>query len=261
MSSLQSRKNKPILFGFFLSLTLQIEGCSFRELKVETGFSTAVSTLVQEKCVRCHSGSSAAGGLYDVLDSDSLVANGYISLGDAAGSLFYQKLTEAVPYGDRMPKGGPYLTATEISLVGNWIDSQPVEVSPEVDTELLSDYPEVSFSRDIVPILTSPLTDGARTNTRACVGCHNASSIATPYYMADEFGELSHSLVVQNGTHLRVIPGDPLNSWLCQKVKKYRYAGFTGQRMPNDTNANPVKLTTEQVNQVCHWIKQGALNN
>ena len=239
-------------------LTSLFGACSIYELKVDTGFSDPVVEIVQNKCVKCHSGSGASAGLYYILDSDSLIANGYIVPGSSSDSLFYQKLTSAPPYGNRMPKDGNYLSASELETIASWIDSQEASESIDDNSEILAEFRTVSFSQDIVPLLSSPLSDGTNTNGAACINCHYSGYQSNFYVMSPDEATVDYNSVVSNGAHDRVVPGSPETSWLCQKVKEHRSSTYTGQRMPKD---NSVKMTNDQVNQICHWIKQGALNN
>ena len=55
---------------------------------------------------------------------------------------------------------------------------------------------------------------------------------------------------------VRVIPGDPDNSYLIQKLEGA--AGIVGQRMPRTTGPF---LTEGQVSIIRRWIDQGAQNN
>ena len=55
---------------------------------------------------------------------------------------------------------------------------------------------------------------------------------------------------------IRVIPGDPENSYLIQKVEGR--AGIVGNRMPNN---GPPYLTDGQIRIIKRWIEIGAPNN
>jgi hypothetical protein len=55
---------------------------------------------------------------------------------------------------------------------------------------------------------------------------------------------------------IRVIPGDPTNSYLVQKL--LGSPGIVGLRMPR---SGPPYLTDAQISQIQAWIAAGALNN
>ena len=257
---------KAAHFKLFITLlpliAISLADCSFREVKVDTGFSPTVSQILVDKCIQCHSSQNASAGLYYILDSNALISNGYINPGNASGSLLYQKLLANPPYGARMPKSGSYLTDQELLEVKNWINSQTSTVSAGSDTEVAETYRTVSFSTDIAPILTTPLSDGTQTNAKSCIQCHNSTDQAGDYVMSLNGTSVDYTSVLNTGNR-QVIAGNYVTSWLCQKVKANRTSQISGLRMPHNSVAsvNPVKLTSDQVNQVCHWIKQGAVNN
>lgn len=92
--------------------------------KVGTGisFQNAISPTLQTYCVGCHGGS---GGFF-VTSVTSITSSGNhgpnVLPGDGANSNMVKKLTATPPFGDRMPQGGPYMSAEFIDTLRMWID-------------------------------------------------------------------------------------------------------------------------------------------
>lgn len=112
--------------------------------------------------------------------------------------------------------------------------------------------PEVSFSRDIVPMFVE-----------SCTSCHtgaapregSANLNLEPQFA---YGDLVRVLSGQVPTMARVMPNDPDNSYLLHKLMgTHADVGGRGQRMPR--GADP--WTEEQIELVRLWILQGAPNN
>ena len=103
-------------------------GCNDFELKDAPGFakdadSTAAAKLIIEKCTSCHANGKSENGFGFVDKPDLMVKNGYITPGDHAKSLIYKKISSTPPYGNRMPKGGPYMSDSELATIATWIDN------------------------------------------------------------------------------------------------------------------------------------------
>ena len=94
----------------------------------------------------------------------------------------------------------------------------------------------------------------------ACTGCHNAQNarFAANLNLADEssYGQLVNIASSNKPGAIRVIPGDPENSYLIHKVEGR--PGIVGQRMPR---TNGPFLTDGQISIIKRWIEEGALNN
>ena len=103
--------------------TLTWNSCSDMTIKSVPGFSPEVADIIIKKCTPCHAGGKSEKGFGYVDKPALLIANGYITPGDSAGSLLYKKVSATPPYGDRMPKGGPYLNDAQLAIVANWIDT------------------------------------------------------------------------------------------------------------------------------------------
>ena len=98
------------------------------------------------------------------------------------------------------------------------------------------------------------------TGRAACTGCHNAQNarFAANLNLADgsAFSQLVNVASQNKAGAIRVIPGDPNNSYLIQKIEGA--PGIVGQRMPR---TNGPFLTPNQIAIIRRWIEQGAQNN
>ncbi len=91
-----------------------------------------------------------------------------------------------------------------------------------------------------------------------CTGCHGGSAPSAG--MSLEPGQAYASLVNhasgEKPSLMRVLPGDPENSYLVQKLRGD--AGIVGLRMPRN---GPPYLTDAEIELVKQWIQAGAQNN
>jgi hypothetical protein len=96
--------------------------------------------------------------------------------------------------------------------------------------------------------------------TPVCTTCHSANGQSPAAGLNLSAGAAWASLVNVGSSGkpgaIRVIPGDPNNSYLVQKLEGA--AGIVGLRMPRN---GPPYLTDAQVALVRGWIAAGALNN
>ena len=95
----------------------------------------------------------------------------------------------------------------------------------------------------------------------ACTGCHTSVG-RTPSAGLDLSGASAHAQLVNAASNgkpgaVRVIPGDPENSYLIHKIDGR--PGIVGLRMPRGTTG-PF-LTDGQVRVIKRWIEIGAPNN
>lgn len=98
------------------------------------------------------------------------------------------------------------------------------------------------------------------TGRAACTTCHNAQGarFAANMNLADAsaYSQLVNIASTQKPGAIRVIPGDPDNSYLIHKIEGA--PGIVGQRMPR---TNGPFLTAGQILIIRTWIRQGAQNN
>ena len=91
----------------------------------EVSFAKDIQPILTQTCMPCHAGGKDAKGSYDLTSYAGGTGNGSDStpnviLGNADSSLFYLRLTGAVP--PQMPKGRPPLNADQLTAVRRWID-------------------------------------------------------------------------------------------------------------------------------------------
>lgn len=91
-----------------------------------------------------------------------------------------------------------------------------------------------------------------------CTSCHGGPGGQEGLNLAagSAHGSLVNVASAQKPGAIRVIPGDPDNSYLVQKLRGD--AGIVGLRMPRN---GPPFLSDDQINLVRQWIQQGAPNN
>jgi hypothetical protein len=98
------------------------------------------------------------------------------------------------------------------------------------------------------------------TGRAACSSCHNAQGarFAANLNLADgsAYAQLVNVASTGKPGAIRVVPGDPDNSYLIHKIEGT--PGIVGQRMPR---TNGPFLTEGQVLIIRTWIRQGAQNN
>jgi hypothetical protein len=96
------------------------------------------------------------------------------------------------------------------------------------------------------------------TGRAACTTCHNATRLAANLNLADgsAYSQLVNVASTGKPGAVRVIPGDPDNSYLIHKIEGA--PGIVGQRMPR---TNGPFLTDGQILIIRTWIRQGAQNN
>jgi hypothetical protein len=91
----------------------------------------------------------------------------------------------------------------------------------------------------------------------ACVTCHATPARGGLSLAADvSYNNLVNRASSNKPGATRVIPGDPDNSYLIQKLEGA--AGIVGVRMPQN---GPPYLTPGQIQIIRRWIEQGAPNN
>ena len=95
----------------------------------------------------------------------------------------------------------------------------------------------------------------------ACTNCHTTAGGRVPPAGMDLGSANAHAQLVNVASNakagaIRVIPGDPENSYLIHKLEGG--ATIAGLRMPR---SGPPYLTAGQIRVIKRWIELGALNN
>lgn len=207
---------------------------------------TEVQSLLQERCVVCHSGEFAPLGLrldsYDGLMSGS--ENGaVVDPGAVEASALYHRITgEAEP---RMPLDGPpFLNEAEITMIADWIAAG-------------AKGPDKPEPAPVIP-LSDPRADGqilysevAPFFGRSCIKCHSDNGILA----APPEGLLldSYAAILAGGDRIAVIPGDAQASEIVRRIE-----GLASPRMPFD---GPPWLDDDAIALIRDWVDGGALSD
>ena len=176
---------------------------------------------------------------------DSPVLN--VTPGDPDDSFLIDKITEpplagSVGAGSPMPFQPPRLTEPELTSLENWITAGATQ-SPQ-------------FLAEVLPIIGNngrfagaPRTDGK------CLFCHYENA-PNPPDLTDPFGPngLINVPVKYRSGAVRVVPGNPVASFLMTKVAAETASSEYGAPMPRRYN----RLTDSQVDRVRQWIEEGA---
>jgi hypothetical protein len=99
-------------------------------------------------------------------------------------------------------------------------------------------------------------TDSA--GRRACTACHTGAQPSAGLNLSDatSYASLVNVPSRNKPGAIRVVPGDPTNSYLIQKIEGA--PGIVGERMPR--TGGPF-LTEGQISIIRRWIELGAPNN
>lgn len=213
-----------------------------------------VNSILQQRCVMCHTGPQAAGNLR--LDSYAGVM-----AGGSKGPIVVPKSPEKSDLlrrirGDSQPRmplnGPPWLSESETSVIEQWIAAGAMDL-PIGDNQSLKPQEEARKEGTSPPVETSaaaPLryTDVAPIFQKRCVRCHMAQgSPGTP----PEGIRLDNYRAVLSGSERPiVIPGYPEISLLFRTIK-----GVSLPRMPMD---GPPYLDDQETEKISRWIAQGA---
>jgi hypothetical protein len=139
------------------------------------------ANILKPRCVSCHSGSGAPGGLsWEANQYDAIVTYGKMDSsgtyrivlpGNRADSYLYMKvLGDPRISGSRMPRGGTALDQASMDLIGLWIDSGAPRSAPGGGTS----------GGGTPPPLLQPNWDSIQSLVfqPQCVGCHGGSQPA-----------------------------------------------------------------------------------
>ena len=203
-----------------------------------------IAPLLTERCVMCHSGSSAAAGLR--LDTLQGVLAGsskgpVVQSGDAAASELIRRLKGISQ--PRMPMTGPpFLSDAEIALFDQWISggliagNAPTTTQPPAPPRLPAAGEPLTYAQ-VAPLFA-----------RHCAKCHTANGLmgAAP----EGYRLTSHAETLSDADRVRVVPGRPEASELLRRIK-----GHARPRMPLD---GPPYLSEPDIRLVESWITQGA---
>jgi uncharacterized membrane protein len=204
-----------------------------------------VSSLLEERCVVCHSGDSAPLGLH--LDSYAgLLAgseNGAVVVpGSFETSPIYHRLTgQAEP---QMPLDGPpFLETSEIDMVAAWITAGatgPAQEAPAVTATVIDPREDGTITYDEVSQIFG----------RSCIKCHSDNSrLDAP---PEGLRLNSYDAILAGGDRIVVIPGNAQASEIVRRIE-----GLASPRMPFD---GPPWLNDTDIALIRDWIDGGALS-
>jgi mono/diheme cytochrome c family protein len=227
--------------GFAIAATAALLGASAAQAQEWA----AVDTVLQERCIMCHSGDGAPLGLH--LDSHAALIkgseNGPVVLpGNPDGSpLMHRILGKAEP---RMPLDGPpFLDDATIAMFGAWIKAgaQGPTAAPATTAEPAPP--------------PDPRADGritydevSRIFGQHCVKCHSDNSKMGAPPEGLRLG--SYADILKGGDRVVLIPGNAQGSEIIRRVE-----GLASPRMPFD---GPPWLTEEEIKLLRDWIAHGA---
>lgn len=204
----------------------------------------SVASVLQQRCVMCHSGETAPLGL-QLGDYESLMrgsVNGPVVLpSDPDGSVLVHRIRGTAQ--PRMPLAGSPLADTDIELITAWIATG----APGPDKV---DVPALAASSD-------PYADGvvrydevAAILGRHCVLCHSDNG---KYPSPPEGLRLTdYRAILRGGERVVVLPGNAAGSEIIRRVK-----GLAKPRMPFN---GPPWLADDEIALLTAWIDGGALS-
>ncbi|MGY0194794.1 c-type cytochrome domain-containing protein [Leptothrix sp. BB-4] len=199
--------------------------------------------LFQQRCVVCHSGTSAAAGLS--LDTLAGLNKGsargpVVSSGQPANSELVKRLKGiSLP---RMPLTGPqWVDDADIGRIERWIAAglpAGAAVAPAAPVAAPKPAPgQAATWTHVAPIFAT-----------RCAKCHSPQGVMGP--APEGYVLNSYEAAVSANDRARIVPGRPEASELVRRVK-----GHASPRMPFD---GPPWLTDEQIRLVEDWVREGA---
>lgn len=204
--------------------------------------------IFESRCVTCHSGTGAAKGLR-LESAKAVIGSTALVPGNAADSEIIRRVKgESNP---RMPMDGPpYLTASEIKTLEQWISAlneQKIDTnmeSPLTQYDTNEQFPKPGPGDSLLFSHVQPIF------LRYCVKCHAQKGV---------MGAPPEGLILSRWEEIVlkpekpvVVAGQPMASNLLRHIK-----GLEQPRMPFD---GPPWLSKEQTDMVVRWIQEGAHN-
>ncbi|MDP4299457.1 c-type cytochrome domain-containing protein [Leptothrix discophora] len=199
--------------------------------------------LLQQRCVVCHSGASAAAGLS--LDSLAGLQKGgtrgaiVVSGQPAASELVKRVKGLSLP---RMPlTGPPWLDEADIGRIERWIAAglpAGAAVAPAAPVAALRPAAgQPATWAHVAPILAT-----------RCAKCHSPQGLMGP--APEGYVLNSYEAAISANDRARIVPGRPEASELVRRIK-----GHASPRMPFD---GPPWLGDEQIRLIEDWVREGA---
>jgi mono/diheme cytochrome c family protein len=226
-----------------LAMLAVLSAGSGAALAAEPPTYAELQPLFQQRCVLCHSGTTAAAGL--ALDTLAGVNKGstrgpVVVAGQPAASELVKRLKGiSLP---RMPlTGPPWVDEADIARVERWIAAglpAGAAVAPAVAASAARPAPgQATTWAHVAPILAT-----------RCAKCHSPQGLMGP--APEGYVLNSYEATVSANDRVRVVPGRPEASELARRIK-----GHARPRMPYD---GPPYLGTDEIRLIDDWIRQGA---
>lgn len=206
-----------------------------------------VAPIFAERCVMCHSGDAAPGGLR--LDSFDAVLKGgtrgaVVKKGDANGSELVRRIRGTAQ--PRMPMTGPpFLSDSQIALIERWVagglqqgSAAPADVQAKPMPARPGPGQPVTYAH-VAPIFAA-----------RCARCHTDGGLMGP--APEGYRLTSYEATLAAADRVRVVPGRPHASELVRRIR-----GQARPRMPLD---GLPYLADDEIRLIEDWIVQGARN-
>ncbi len=234
-------QNRP----FFLLLSLFcLASCNYRVERTlngsaepeppKTWFAVVQKTILEPKCIGCHSPQKALGGV-DLTDYSALMNSKKVVAGDAEASVLYQ----CVKLGN-MPKFAPRLTEKELALLSAWIDAGASA------TALPTEKPTTPVIVPPPPVLKPTYSSIKQLIIDLrCIGCHRGQKAGKLDLRTYESLFQTPGVVVKN---------EPIDSSFLQKLTAFEEK----DRMPPPPRPEVPEAERDTIEK---WILDGALNN
>ena len=152
-------------------------------LAAQVDYSREVHAVLAAKCLVCHSQEKRSGGLSLATYADVLSggrSGAVVKPGKSSDSLLIQRLTG--PAANRMPMGGPALSAAEIGTLSTWID-QGARQAPNAAAAKAKWEAPLSLDRPNVP--ESPWKNWSQPLDRFTASYLSRSGVAEPPPVSD----------------------------------------------------------------------------
>ncbi len=233
--------------------------------------SPAVASIFQARCATCHLLSNSGGLKLDSFASleagGTVVPGSVVVPGNHAKSILWQITQAKGPYPgeQRMPYGGPYLSASDEATLASWIDG----LTPSGGKKSTGGAAPSPASTTAAAAASSATASGSTSGTSAgqvsfkadietifqarCAVCHIQTT-------SGGLNLGSYDNVIKGGNLVPgkvVVPGDHAHSLLWQITQPN--GPWPGSvRMPA---SGPPYLTSAQIASIASWIDQGAKDN
>ena len=201
--------------------------------KKTSDFEASVLPLFQAKCVKCHGATNSKGEL-DLASISGLRRGGesgsVIKPGNAKESSLFEKLTS----GEMPPDKSEALTAEQIEVVRQWIDSGAKSADDSGDP---SNSDDAVTQHDVIPIFL-----------RRCIVCHGSHR--------QEGGldlRTRETILLGGKSGPALVLNDPDHSRLLQRIR-------AGEMPPPDrlVEASVKPVEPSELNTLTRWISAGA---